>query len=519
MNSIPRLRFFVIFVLSPVLIYSLCSKTTTSETEPNESIASANPLVAGNQMEGYLGTNTDVDYYKIFIASPSIINISLTEVRGINHSFTCWDHTGKTKILHVDDARKSSPERMCNLHWHGGYLYISIQHGDRDSPAANLENPYYLKVETRAIKTNEELEPNNSSESATRISLNEEIFGYFSPAFSRSSTGTILPEVDWFVFETEIANNQPQLLDIKLSPVEEIDSEITLISSTTKVITTINAHGIGKGEAAEGIGLFESGSYFVVISSANGAYNCTASYQLYLKTRPFDFRTEIEPNDSREFAQIIQEEVTGGFTSRDDRDWFAIKKGDGISIAHIEAVPLQHMQLALTIYDSRMNRLFEAKSMAIGQKIVLPNVAYQNDAYIELFPHGAIPDSTPHYILRINSRAHTEGFELEPNDSFSSATLIHGNTLIGFTSKKRDVDYYRVEYTEPTRKKIVINTPSGAKITFSIANLKKQIFRNIIVHGGTQKVLYETFDAQCYVIVKALSENYREPYVIHCEDN
>lgn len=519
-HRIITLAIVVLFYCSALILVS-CSKTGFMETEPNNNFDTANILSSGKEMRGHLGTINDVDYYKIFISSPSIIDIQLSEVRGVNHSFSLWDGTGKIKILHVDDARKSSPERACNIHVGGGYLYISVQHGDRDTPAANLENAYTLKAEVRNVNPHEEIEPNNSPQTATPISSEDEITGYFSPAFNRSGDAKegIVREEDWFAIDVELPGSTPRLLDIDLSPVEEIDSEIRLFSPAMKEILTLNGKGPGKGESAQGIGLTEGGRYYLVISSVNFMSNCEKPYTLTLKTRAFDFRSETEPNDLPEQAQIIQaEEIHGSFTSRDDRDWYLLKKETEPHIAHIEVSGTAETDIAFNVYDASLKKIFEVNAAPAGQREIIPNAGYDGDIYIEIFSRGVIAGSGPHYKLAIATRTFAEGLEYEPNDTLKTATHIHGGTITGYTSKKGDIDYYLLEFPSRANKKISVSTVSGSKLKVSITDPRGHIIRTVMVPGGTEKRFYEMLDKKGYLLIKSLSENYSEPYLIRIED-
>ncbi len=504
-----------------VLIVASCSKTNFVESEPNNTIDTANIISPGKEMRGHLGTADDIDYYKLFISSPSILDIRLSEVRGINHSFSVWDSTGKTKILHVDDFRKSSPERACNVHIAGGYVYISVQHGDRDAPAANLENAYSLKIEVRNINPHEEIEPNNSTLQATPLRLDEEISGYFSPAFNRTddAKGGIVREEDWFAIDVELPGSVPRLLDIELSPVDEIDSEIRLFSPAMKEIIGLNGKGPGKGESMQGICLTEQGKYYLVVSSVNFTSNFEKPYTLKLKTRTFDFRSETEPNEVPEHAQIIQtEEISGSFASRDDRDWFLLKKESTPHIARIEVSSAEDIDIAFNVYDSTLKKLFEVNAAPAGQREIVPNAGYSDDIFIEILPRGAVTTTGQHYKLSIATRPYAEGLEYEPNDTLKTATPICGNTITGYTSKKGDIDYYLLEFPSRAHKKLSASAVSSSKLKVSITDPRGHIIRTIMIPGGTEKRFYETLDTKGYLVVTSLSENYSEPYVIRIED-
>ncbi|MCU0822803.1 MAG: hypothetical protein MUC95_10105, partial [Spirochaetes bacterium] len=158
-----------------------CKKKIPAEKEPNNVFFNANGLEADSAIEGFLNTDTDSDFYIIDIKSPVILDIDLTAVKGVNNAFKIWRENDGQQILikYVDDARKSSPERICNLFADMGVYYISVLHGDRDPKKANTENTYRLSLSS-SVWESEEIEPNDDRDSATAVEIGKEISGYFS---------------------------------------------------------------------------------------------------------------------------------------------------------------------------------------------------------------------------------------------------------------------------------------------------------------------------------------------------
>jgi hypothetical protein len=510
-----------LLVYVPVVLCLFCGKTPGREIEPNDDFASAMTISPGKEVTGFLGTDRDVDFYKVFVSAPSVVSVSLSEVRGVNHSITCYDGATRALLMHVDDARKSSPEKVCNLHVSGGYLFIAVRHGEKDAPAANLDNPYVLTVDVRSPNPREEIEPNNTPDRATPVDVDSDVMGYFSPAFCRSEKDAekLMPEEDWFSFEMQLPAGHLKVLDIDISPVEEVDSQIRLFSPAMKEIAVANGFGAGKGESLRGIGVSEGGKYYVVVSSVNLASNCQKPYTLSITSRAFDFRTEMEPNDSMDSAQIVQaEEISGSFISRDDRDWYVIKKGEGIHIARVEVLPAAGVDVAMNIYDASKKKIFEINAASAGAREVVPNVGYSDDLFLEIFPRALSPASGPHYKLIISTRPHAGGFEIEPNDSKQSATHVSGDTITGYTSKKGDIDYYFLEFPTRVRKKFIVSAVSGSKLKVSVTDPLGHIIRTVSIEGGREKKFYEIIDAKGFLMVKSLAEQYSEPYVIRMED-
>jgi hypothetical protein len=351
--------------------------------------------------------------------------------------------------------------------------------------------------------------------------VDSDVMGYFSPAFSKSEKDAekLMPEEDWFSFDVQLPAGQLKLLDIDISPVEEVDSEIRLFSPAMKEIAAANGFGVGKGESLHGIGMSEGGRYYVVVSSVNFSSNCQKPYTLSVASRAFDFRTEMEPNDGMDSAQIVQaEEISGSFISRDDRDWYVIKKGEGVHISRVELLPAAGVDVAMNIYDASKKKIFEINAAAASVREIVPNVGYSDDLFLEIFSRALSPAPMPHYKLIVSTRPHAGGFEIEPNDSKQSATHVSGDTVTGYTSKKGDVDYYFLEFSSRVRKQFTVSAVSGSKLKVSVTDPLGHIIRTVSVEGGREKKFYEIIDAKSFLIVKSLAEQYNEPYAIRMED-
>ncbi len=503
--------------LSAALVLASCGKAVPREAEPNDSPTKAMEIRSGVPVEGYLGSYNDVDFYKILVAEPSVLDIQLSEVRGVNHSLKLWDGASPEPLKFVDDARKSSPERLCNFSFSKGYLYISVQHGEKDPKIANQENPYYLRVDVRKRKENEEMEPNDTPGAATEVLPGGEMKGFFSPAYNRMNQDREAPlrEEDFFRFEVRLPGGNPLLLDMDLTPVPDVDSELHLFSPGMKKIISVNSRGVGAGESARGIGLSESGTWYVMVAARNYASNCDVPYVLTLSTREYDFSQEMEPNDDFATAGDVRGDlVIGRISSSEDRDFFLMKSDGAVKVVRIEAVPEAGLDVAFNVYDGEKNRLFEVNRGASGEREILPNAGGKGDLFVELFSRGNVPPGGASYTLSVSSRVHMPGFELEPNDSKKDSTAVSGDTITGYTSKSDDVDYYLLECRGRVKKRFTVNAVKGASLRVSVTDPLGYALRTVKVMGGTEKSFFEMIDQKGYLIVKSLGENYLEPYVI-----
>jgi hypothetical protein len=407
---------------------------------------------------------------------------------------------------------------MCNFQFGGGYLFISVQHGEKDAPTGNRENPYQLRVDLRSVAGGGESEPNDTPETATSVAVVGEVSGHYSPAINRLNKSEKNPgrEEDWYSIDFRVQDGKPLLLDLELSPVPDIDSELCVYGPGLREIISVNGLGTGQGEALRGIGITESGIHYVMVAARNGMAACDIPYVLSIKTRDYDFSGEMEPNNDAAQANVIQsDEIAGRISSAGDRDFFLVKSSGDLRIHRVEAVPSPELDIALNVYDASKKRLYEINGAGKGEREIIPNAASNEDIFIEVLSRGAATAEDASYRLQVSSRAHAPGFEVEPNDSRKEATPVEGDSITGYATKKNDIDYYLLEYDGRSRRSFAVNAVKGARLKVSVTDPRGNVVRSVTVNGGAERKFYEMIDRKGYLIIKSLQENYFEPYVIN----
>ncbi len=320
-----------IFILILIILFCVpisCKKTTQREKEPNNNFFTANKIEPDMVIEGLLNTPSDHDFYRLDIVSPVVIDIELTSVKGVNHAIGIWKEKNGEQIIlkYIDDSRKSSPERMCNMFFDSGTYYFEILHGDRDNPQGNAENYYELRLTSRNLD-DEEKESNDTYENANLIEIGKEIKGYFSPAFNKLNKSASSPsrEEDWYYFTIELIDDNPVLLDAVISRVPDVKSSLYLFDGDRNELASSVTGGAGDGGRLEGIGIMKSGKYYIMAAS-NFESNCNTPYELQLTTRNYDYSTELEPNNNFETANLImKDEISAKIFPEGDRDYYLYK--------------------------------------------------------------------------------------------------------------------------------------------------------------------------------------------------
>ncbi len=507
----------LIFALA-LSLASGCGRSAAREAEPNNSAGQANRLSAGQTMEGFLDSTDDLDWYRLDVRRPAIFDITLSALRGINHAMKIWrDDNGLRLVKYIDDARKSSPERFCNLYARPGTYFISVQHGTGDEKQASREDPYHLKVTQREMTFLEEIEPNDTPSSATQMRIDTEISGYYSPAYNRMNEdkGNLYREEDWYYLDLEAGPDPTVFVDVEFSGVTEVNGALSLYNDRMQEVGTFDAKGAGEGEAARGIGLPAPGRYYILVASNARHSNGDTPYRLAVQRRAYDEAGEIEPNnDFTKANRIARSEVRGFLYPSGDTDFYHIEPGRGPELYTIEALPPESLNIAVAIYDREKHKLLVIDNGGKGEAEILPGLYVDGTRYIEVFSRAGDSDEKAAYRLQVSSRPFVNGYEIEPNDDKSSATKVLSNTVIGYSSKPNDLDYYLMEYGKKQRKQFNVRSPRGSELRVSITDHHGYILRSETVRDDGEREFSETIDGKAYLIIESLRANYREPYSI-----
>lgn len=493
-----------------------CSQKKIHESEPNDAFAKANKIEIDSVISGFFNTKNDIDFYMLELTTPKVIDIHISAIKGINHAFKIWRYDeGHTLIKYIDDLRKSSPERMCNLFADKGLYYIAIEHGKRDNRKENNETSYKLQLSGRSWD-NEEREPNDDISSANYLEIGSEVLGFFSPAYNRLNFNSenSLREEDWYFLEIDLEAESPLLLDIELSGTPNINSKLCLLNSNLQTLGYSDSNEIGSGELLKEIGITLSGTYYIIVTS-NYESNNDIPYRLLVTSRFYDYTSEIEPNNSPDESNIIIEsDTTGRIYPDGDRDYYRQNITDKAELFKIEVIPPENLDIKIELIGIDNNKLLEVNNYGKGEKEIIPNAHISNDFFIVVSAGRGEQNIDFTYNLSVSSIPFQDNFEVEPNDSKELATIINVKTINGFISKKGDIDYYYLEYNKRVNKRFTIKGIKDSELKISITDSLGYIIKSKNIRGEQTESLTEMIDKKGYIIVESLSDNYEDPYSI-----
>jgi hypothetical protein len=376
-----------------------CAEKKDSETEPNNSFSMANALTLGRPMAGYIDSADDRDFFFFKIQEPVIADISLSGIKGVNHSIHLW-RGGETPILLkiADDNRKSSPERLRNIHLDPGDYFVSVQHGDRDQKNENRETPYILTVEDR-FSVAEEREPNDSPLDANPIPLNSEITGFYSPAYNRMNLDreNQFREEDWFSFRLDESHEGPRIVKVTVSGVPGIRGELSLIDSQGRVIYHAESPGPGMDSMIANVGITQPGIYYLRLCARGFASNNDIPYVLALATAEFDPAEEFEINDFFEKANVITgNSIRGTIGSATDRDCFLFMS-ERPGQYRLQVTPGGSLDLRVLIHSRDRRPLFELNNFGPGQSEIFANLPVDDALYLTILAPDMAGNEDPSY--------------------------------------------------------------------------------------------------------------------------
>lgn len=480
-----------------IIVFSAdCSRKIQSEIEPNNNLNEANDINIKSEVKGKLSSPSDKDYFTFSVDSEINVKIEVSALKGINHAFGVFSASGGegSVIKYVDDARKSSPEKLANLTLSKGKYYIAVSHGERDEKRGDDTAEYVLSVYPSDSSVSE-IEPNDFFDSAQKIEYGAEITGYFSPAFNKlnqNSKGRYREE-DIFYFSVDASEENPAVIDCSLSGVKGINSVIEICDADGNSVFTADFAGEGKPESVNGLGLMKSGNYYVRVYSKSMTENFEEKYFFSLKKGDFSPERELESNDDFGKANSLQEKISGTVSDSKDVDYFFRQSESG----RFYSVSVLGDAVKASIFDKSYRKIYSSDN-ASGS-IIFPNIFCDGGYYISVSSrHSSEPQD---YTISISEYEAEKEFETEPNDSIKSAEAVE-ETIKGYYSYSGDKDYYKINPGSREKINFKVKGIDDTDMTVSVTDALGYRIKTVSVKGASEIEFSETVDVSGYLIVE-----------------
>ncbi|HZW89307.1 MAG TPA: ABC transporter substrate-binding protein [Myxococcaceae bacterium] len=252
-----------------------------AEYEPNDDLAHATPLPLDGYREGFLTPKTDVDYYVVRPAQPSLVRFELSGVEKLDLQLSVVEpgaKPGTEKVLQrSNDGAVKEPERLnsvacdkeCFVKVEGALRKVD---GKWVREFENPDQPYRLTARAIPDDGSEEREPNDSADQATALTLGKPI------------RGTVYPKKDVDYFRLDLSDRPVKTaLKATLTGILKVDVALFLYQRNDDgSLSLVQTSDRGKGDAPEIIRYAaDPGVYlFKVQDSKNRESNFQDSYQL-----------------------------------------------------------------------------------------------------------------------------------------------------------------------------------------------------------------------------------------------
>ncbi|MDA3900851.1 MAG: hypothetical protein PF637_10070 [Spirochaetes bacterium] len=503
-----------IIVVLAVLCYS-CS-SSKNESEPNNSIENAQPIMIGSLIKGCIESDDDIDIYIMTVEEEKRVSLSISQLKGINHSITVLRDIGEKQVAvkKIDDSRKSSPEKMPLLGLIPGTYYFVISHGERDEKIGSSQKYTFIINELQDGVY--EFEPNDIPRMATPIVSGTGILAFYSPSFNKlnKSANNKYREYDYFSLTVSNSEAGRFLADVSVSGVPGVDSVITMYSPAGKEINRSDSGVIGAGETIIGQGLSDPGTYLIEIYGKNFASNNETPYTLNLNIAEFDSSFEMELNNSIESANVLRGgSIKGRIFPEDDVDYF-VYIPENPEFVDISLIPSPEINGRFVLYNSAGEKVFEIDNHEAGMTEQFPAFFSGEKFYIQVLAFAGEMDSERFYTLSVKPGSYQDSIELEPNDEKERATYIENGLMYGYSSYKNDKDFYMIETDGRKNKILRITGVNGANFEVSITDNLGYIINSYELNDDNILEITELIDKRAYVIIDTKEAVYDKPYII-----
>lgn len=470
-----------------LFLLSACG-SGSGEKEPNNSLATAQPIPIELKLSGKIGTSGDRDFYTFSAPEGAAINryVSLTLEHPASVDLLCniyyqgklvktindWAAKDSRSGRHPVPRTKTVQERMANLTIGPGRYHVEVRLAGKQKLKRPLQ--YRLLLVPGQLGKFSELEPNDQREHAQQIEVGMGLEGYFSPAANPLLPGAV--EVDWYKLEVDSTNRQ--LLDVALSGVPEVDAVLAVYDSEGRLLARpTDSLAVHREEKISRLGITGSGSYYIKVYSKRPYMgNPDLPYSLLVTTHEYQAGHELEANDSIKQANplAVNTNHTGYLHPEKDLDFYKFlipQPGRYMFSARAKGVP--NVDLALALYDEQGALLKKFNIAGVNEPEFIANYSIRARRHDQPFYLclEALQGANSQEPYQVNISFHETGWqgEEEPNDSANKANRLSlGVDRMGYLFPQGDQDYYTFSIRENSRVSIRVGAIVGVDLVLAL---------------------------------------------------
>ncbi|MEZ4255286.1 MAG: hypothetical protein R3A78_06145 [Polyangiales bacterium] len=218
---------------------------TTHEREPNNTLATATPLLERVPLRGMLGKRVDAtagdsDIYRIDIppGGGKFIQFSVSRIPNMDLALDLAKAGSSDPVLVVNAGGVGVEERVPSFPVHGSTYYLRVREHVRVGglPMENVSDEYKVEWSFAEPRMDEERELNDSLELAGKVSVGKPVTGHI--GWDR--------DVDTYCLDGAGGN-----LHVTVGAVPDVDLRLRVVDTALSKSVTVNEHGLGEGESAD----------------------------------------------------------------------------------------------------------------------------------------------------------------------------------------------------------------------------------------------------------------------------
>ncbi|MDR2733526.1 MAG: hypothetical protein LBC99_02640 [Spirochaetota bacterium] len=467
--------------LSVLLLCCACGQKMQIEKEPNDTPQTATQVTAEAAVRGELSGAADRDYLCVAVPSGKLLSFILEHARDADIAVEVYRAGILIKLvdgLAAREAQEGQPAReyasFISSQGEDIILLIRAVSAEGKFPAA-----WQLFMELTLADARVEREPNDTPSEATPIYAGKTIEGRYSPVSNPISVFGDGAERDFYQYVNDSTNRV--MLELEVSGVPDVDAVIEIYNEEGRISRTIDAEGVHYGEASGQLGLEPSMTCTFALRAKTRQGNPYVSYRLRARVTEADLRTEFEPNDNAETANLLTagEATRGRIFPEGDVDYYKLLlPAAGRYTISARLAPDGDADLALELMDKEGRVLLTADNEPARRAEYIANygcIARGNNMELYFVVRAKPGARDTGYSIMANYHPAGAFAEFEPNDTPAAANpLTPGVEMRGYFFPAGDQDWFYFDLERESILDMRLITPAGVKAGMRLQNADGQ---------------------------------------------
>ena len=446
-------RTFLLKLLLSIGLYLTLQnvQAQTGETEPNNTVATANILPLNDSKSGTI-TPGDVDWYQVTTNADGKIRITISALSGADFYASLYNTNGTVNLGTVESyANNSAVLNVDGLAT--GVYYVQVYPYATSTGAYTLADSFFTPTQAN------DAEPNNNAIQALTLPLNGVKGGHLD--YNKDGARDT---ADWY----KVTTTGDGLLRLTLSALGGADFYVRLYDkdTTTQLNQAESYNGNPVIMSTDGLA---AGTYYIKLfpySTSFGAY--TLADSLFSPTQAND----VEPNNyAKQALTLPLNGNVGGHLdylynqTRDGSDWYKVTTpADGLLRLTLSSLNGADFYARLYFKDTA-SLISQIESYANNPAVLSADGLAADTYYIQLVPYST---SFGAYTLADSFFTPAQANDAEPNNHASQALTLPLNAKVGGHldynyNQTRDVaDWYKITTNADGYLRVTLSSLNGA---------------------------------------------------------